>query len=489
MSMTLEEVQHACKTSLYFLCKEILKFDDWDVIHDDIEKHCVRPSKRKMLLIPRGHLKTTIVTKARTIQKLLIDPNRRILIANQVWDKAREMLYEIKELLTNKSELPKIFGRFVSERWREDDIVIAQRTKALSAPSVATTGVEAEMTSTHFDDIVLDDLQGMNNFQTQEQREKVKRFYRSMPDLLEPGGELCIIGTRWHQDDLYAHIMEQEKDYYDIMVRRVVENNRIIFPKKFNLKFDPKTKLWAHSTTHTLDYIDYLKKTKQGDFYSQYMNNPVDEEKQKFKASYFRYWTERPADLFVCMTVDPAISQKSSADYFAINVSGMDKDSNIYVLDTIKGRWAPSDAIEHIFTTYLKWKPTHVGLETAGFQKTLQYSLNDQMQRKNIYFAVTELKHVNTTKELRINALEPYFRNGKIFHAKWMKSLEDELLNFPVGRHDDEVDALASQLELLVAAEENVAKNIPVGSWEDAFQNARRHNDRYRDFFHEALNG
>lgn len=489
-TVSIEEVQKACKESLHFLCTQMLGFKDWDEVHDDLERTLARPSRRKMILIPRGHLKTTVVTKAFAIQNILRDPDCRILIANQIWDKAREMLYEIKQLLTDKSDLPKLFGSFVSERWREDDIVVRQRRKALAAPSIGTSGVEAELTSSHYDIIFLDDLQGEKNFQTPEQREKVKRYYRSMMDLLEPGGLLIVIGTRWHLDDVYQYILDNEAEYFDITVRKVVEDGHIIFPKKFSKKFNPKTKAWEFSPTQCMDFINYLKKRPSEEFSSQYMNDPIDSENQIFKHDYFKYWEQRPPRLYVAMTIDPAISEKHSADYFAINVSGMDENYNIYVLDTLKGHWKVAESIDNIFSMYNKWHPSAVGLETVAYQKALKQWLEASMRERGVYFPITELRRsTNESKEFRIKSLEPFFKEGKIHFNKWMKSLEDEALSFPRGKHDDEIDALASQLELLVPGDSAEAAGVPPGSWEAAYQEARAHNTKYRDFFHETLNG
>lgn len=486
-TIDLEQVKDACKKSLHFLCTQILGFKDWDVVHDDLERVLARPSRRKLILIPRGHLKTTVITKAYAIQLLLRDPDTRILIANQIWDKAREMLYEIKQLLTDKSDLPKLFGNFLSERWREDDIVILQRKKALAAPSIGTSGVEAELTSSHYDVIFLDDLQGEKNFQTPDQREKVKRYYRSMMDLLEPGGLMIVVGTRWHLDDVYQYIMDVEKDYFDITVRRVVEDGHIIFPKKFSKKFNPKTKAWEFSQEQCMDFINFLKKRPSEEFSSQYMNNPIDSENQIFKHEYFKYWEQRPPRLFIAMTIDPAISEKQSADYFAINVSGMDENYNIYVLDTLKGHWKVAESIENIFSMVRKWHPNAIGLETVAYQKALKSWLEEKMREKGEYFPITELRRsTNESKEFRIKSLEPFFKEGKIFFARWMKSLEDEALAFPRGKHDDELDALASQLELLIPGDMESRMDVPTGSWEEAFLDARKAHANYNDFFHEV---
>lgn len=488
--MDLARLQEACKVSLHFLCTEILGFKDWDTVHFDIEKFLCRPSQRKLLLVPRDHLKTSIVTKAWTIQNLLKNPNVRALITNQVWAKSKEMLFEIKEFLTTKSDLPKIFGEFQSDRWREDDIVIRQRTKALSAPTIATSGVEAEQTSSHFDIIIHDDLQGQQNYRTPEQRQKVKEYYQSTIALLEPDGFMVVVGTRWHLDDIYAHIIENEATYYDVMVRRVVEDGKLIFPKKFSKKLNRLKKIWEPSLTQVHDYVTYLKESKRSQFYSQYMNNPVDEENQKFKHAFFQYWDRRPERLAISMTVDPAIGLKNENDYTAINVSGMDEGGKIYVLDTLKGRWSPYDAIQAIFTTYLKWQPHTVGLETGGFQKTYQYALEEEMRRRKVFFSIKELKHgSNLSKEMRIEALEPYYRMGMVTHAIWMKgkSLEEELLSFPKGRHDDELDAMASQLEVLVPGDSVPLMDINPHSWQAAFEEARAANQPYKSFFHETI--
>lgn len=448
----IDQIKSACKDSLWYLCKRVLWKNstkcDWDPIHDDMEVFLNRPSRLKLILVPRNHLKTAVITKAWSIQQLLRDPNRRVLIANQVWDKAREMLYEIKEYLTDKTDLPHLFGSFGSNRWTVDDIVIKQRTAALSAASIATTGVEAETTSSHYDDIICDDLQGLQNVSTKEQREKVKKFFRSLKDLADgASARMIVVGTRWHEDDLYQEILDKEAKYWDVMIRKVIENGKPIYPSKF-----------------TSEYIQYLKETRPLDeFYSQYYNEPFAEENQFFRSAYLKYFTERPKGLYVAMTVDLAISQKTESDQTAFVVSGMDSKGKIYILDYLAGRWTPGETIENTFKLYSQWKPNVVAFETNGFQRTMKYMVEDKMLQERTHFYIQELHHgAERSKIERIKALEPYYRRGDVFHAEWMKGkdLELELLSFPKGRHDDLIDALASALEVLRPGHEEYIPNI-----------------------------
>lgn len=490
MLISQDELREACQNDLHVLCTQFLGYKDWDSIHDELEVFLDKPSSKKALLIPRNHLKTSIVTIGKSIQYLLKNPDIRILIANQVWDIARKMLFEIKEHLDGKSQLPQLFGEFKSDLWNQDVITIRQRRKALKEPTIATTGVEAEQTGGHYDVIFLDDLTGLQNSQTPEQREKTKRFRRSMINLLEPGGTLIEVGTRWHLDDTFSEIFEKEAEYYDIMNRQIIEDGKIIFPKKFNKKFDPEHKIWLPMKEPCMDFINYLRASMTpAEFSAQYMNNPIDEENQLFKPDYFKYYERRPDRLFVSMAIDPAISEKHAADYFAINISGMDEKYDIYVLDTLRGHWNVSEAINNIFSMYMKWKPSVIGMETISFQKAIKAWLENAMRERGVHFPVTELKrNTNESKEFRIKALEPFYREGKVYHASWMKNLEMELATFPKGKHDDEIDALASQLDLLVPGDSASSGDIPTGSWEDAFQQAKKLN-RFHDFFHETLNG
>jgi predicted phage terminase large subunit-like protein len=493
-----EKVKEMCRKSLWFLATEILGYKDWDLIHDDLEKMLNKPAKRKLILIPRGHLKTAIGTKAYAIQRILKNPNIRILIANQVWDKSREMLFEIKEFMTGKSVLPSLFGNFESQRWRDEEIIVRQRTQALSSPTISTTGVEADITSAHFDLIILDDLMGAQNSQTKEQRDKVKRFYRFCTALLDPpnpktgeGGEMVVIGTRYHHDDLYQEIIDHEADYFDIMIRQVVEDGKILFPKKFNMRFDGNIKSWIQTDVPTMDYVNFLRDSMGIDFSTQYMNEPVDSDTQIIKREYFKYYRKRPDNLYIVTTVDPALSMETRSDYTAIVTCGMDDKRNIYVLDTMRGKWdSPADIITAILESVDKWKPHQLGIEENAFQKSLRYWLEELTLKKRSIPPIYPLKApVTKSKLYRLKSMEPYYRNGMVYHHETHKGkeMENELLCLTadgyMGKHDDLIDALSWQLELLSAGATERPQEIPVGSWAWEEMVARKSINNFRSFF------
>ena len=119
----LAEIADLCRKDLKFLCTQFLGYKDWDLVHDDVELLLRKPSRKKALLLPRGHLKSTLVTVAYSIQQIIKNPNVRILIANQVWDMSRAFMREIKAQLEG-SQLKYLFGEFTSPKWNEDLLVV-----------------------------------------------------------------------------------------------------------------------------------------------------------------------------------------------------------------------------------------------------------------------------------------------------------------------------------------------------------------------------
>src|SRR3990167_1576202 len=77
--------QDRCKNDLKYLCWEVLRFRDWDTCHDNLSEFLRKSAKnKKLILMPREHLKSSIVTIAKAIQHILADHNISILFANAV---------------------------------------------------------------------------------------------------------------------------------------------------------------------------------------------------------------------------------------------------------------------------------------------------------------------------------------------------------------------------------------------------------------------
>ena len=303
----------------------------------------------------------------------------------------------------------------------------------------------------------MDDVVNRDNVFTMDQIEKVKQRYKDSLDLLEPGGQLIVIGTRWHDSDLYGWILDspEVRRAYETMVKRAFEGNIgedigfvSLWPEKFSrqeLAGRLREEGWAH-------------------FSAQYLNDPVPEEDADFKRTWFNYYDEshmRGKLLNKFLVIDPALSQDKTADFTAMVVVGVDEYNLIYILDIVRERLSPNALIDGIIRLVEKWQIVDVGIEMVAFQKTIAYSLRDDERFKRRPFHISELKPNERSKHERIKGLQPLYENGKIYHGKHLSNtlyLEDELVRFPRGTKDDIIDALSYVLDLIYPARQKATK-------------------------------
>lgn len=144
--------------------------------------------------------------------------------------------------------------------------------------------------------------------------------------------------------------------------------------------------------------------------------------------------------LRIISTVDLATSTKESADYTVITTVGLDKKNNIFVLDVIRERLEAPEVLKLLQTVYDKWNPEMIGIERAGYQLALI-----QIVRRQTTLPIVELK-ADRDKLSRALPLSAKMEAGMVFFprdAVWFSDMEKELLQFPNGEHDDQVDSLA----------------------------------------------
>lgn len=104
-----------------------------------------------------------------------------------------------------------IFGDWRTDHdWSQESITIAPRTAVKKESSITCSGIGAGKTGMHYDVIIMDDLNSAENSNTLEARAKIIDHYRMNHAILEPGGIMVVIGTRYAQDDVIGHILDTE---------------------------------------------------------------------------------------------------------------------------------------------------------------------------------------------------------------------------------------------------------------------------------------
>jgi predicted phage terminase large subunit-like protein len=179
-------------------------------------------------------------------------------------------------------------------------------------------------------------------------------------------------------------------------------------------------------------------------FTNQYLNKVIPTELQTFKRDWLKIYTRVPRRVNTFMAIDPALSEADTADNTGIVVVDVDAQNQRYVRYAKRHRVNPTELIDLIFRLHAQFNTTAIGVEQIAYQKALLYFLDQEMRRRNTILPVEGIKYPPTkSKQTRILSLVPYFEYGRMLLNQGLQELEQELLEFPRGRHDDLIDALA----------------------------------------------
>jgi predicted phage terminase large subunit-like protein len=148
-----------------------------------------------------------------------------------------------------------------------------------------------------------------------------------------------------------------------------------------------------------------------------------------------------PVNVF--MGVDPASSVRKTADYSVIMPVAVDENNNRYILQYYRNRATPMQLAENIIEYFKMFKPVKVRVESVGYQEMLREYLRQRCDEENIFISGLEIKESpRTSKSSRLETMQPYFAQKKMYMMETMEELKDELLLYPRGKHDDLLDGL-----------------------------------------------
>ncbi len=209
-----EQMRRGGLADLMFLSKKILGAYNIGKIHykwAEILKNFWASDHNLLLLLSfRSSLKSSIISCNFSIQRILENPNIRILLTNEKEDNAKKFLGIIRTHFQENKMLRYVYGDYTSKlkKWTEYEFTVDNRTKALKEPTVMIGSIDKSPVSLHQDLIIEDDLQSRLNIQTKEQIDKVWQYHKDLLSLLEPNGKRIILGTKWAFNDIYSRIIK-----------------------------------------------------------------------------------------------------------------------------------------------------------------------------------------------------------------------------------------------------------------------------------------
>lgn len=294
--------------------------------------------------------------------------------------------------------------------------------------------------------LVIDDfVKNAEEAESQTTREALKDWYRTTAyTRLAPGGGVIILATRWHQDDLAGWLETEGEqgtgDRFKVVRYPMIATEDERYRRKGEV---------LHPERYDLDEAVRIRRAVgPRSWAALYQQNPVGDTGAYFTESMFKMFTPpAPRRLSVYATFDLAIGQKEQNDYTVGVVGGVTKDDDLYILDVVRGRWNSLEIVDQIIAVYRKWLPEIIGLERGQISMSIGPYLDKRIHEEKLYsMNITDLPTGRRDKVSRARTIQGRMAQGKVKFerdALWLEPLMTEMTSFPVGKHDDQVDAMA----------------------------------------------
>ena len=244
--------------------------------------------------------------------------------------------------------------------------------------------------------------------------------------------------ARWHTQDLAGHILDEWADdwtHLDLPAVCEQEVDRLgrhqgdaLWPEFYNVK----------------DLTEIKEVIGTREFNSQYQQRPVGAEGSLIKLEWFGRYKGQPSNITrTIQSWDTAYDSQSRHDPSVCTVWGVGSDQRIYLLDVWRKRAEYPDVKKAIAEMYQRWPLTQKILIE---NRTSGKSIVKDLQQTNLPI----LPVIDPgSKEIKVISITGLIESGKVLlpeSAPWLYEYETEIAQFPVGKHDDQVDSTAQAL-------------------------------------------
>jgi predicted phage terminase large subunit-like protein len=400
---------------------------------------------RKLILIPRGHFKTTFASICYPIWRLCKNPCERIIIASYIDDKAIECLEEIIQRI-HTDIFQSLFGDRIptKEHWikAKAEMIRIPRQGSVTGPTILCIGTNSAEVGRHCSMFIIDDMVAENDVNSESSREKSWAWLGRQLAVLDPGSEMIIIGTPWHSDDVYARL--QRLPDWHVVKRSYKEDGKYIFPTRFN--------------DTVINGIREIMNDYQ--FACFYELSPISDSSNPFNINKFDFIDYDPtypqSDVWTYILVDPAVSLEEHSCPTGIVIGDAIHGptfKQFVVKEAIQEKLHPDQLVELVFAMVKEHKPRSVVIEAEATQKTFHYWIRQEQMRRGVHFQLEEVKNPrNVTKYQRLLSLQPYLHNHTIIFDKKMpgyQAIMTEFATYPKGKTDDLICALSFALPIV----------------------------------------
>lgn len=403
--------------------------------------------RRVMVFMPPRHGKSEVGSKKFPAWFLGRNPDKDIIISSY----SADLAYDFSRIARNTL---RDWGHLWGVEVASDSGAVGRWGIEGHRGGLVAAGVGGPITGRGAHVAIIDDpFKNWEEAASQTIRNRVWNWHRStLRTRLAPGGAIVLIMTRWHEDDLagrlIAHAKESGQEWMIVNFPQYAEEGDL-------LGREVGETLWPE--WYPPEEIEEIKKDLGSYlFEAMHQQRPSPEEGDLFKRSWFRYFYEdeeyyvlvqpegeekrvKKSDCWIFQTVDPAATEKEKSDYFALSTFIVTPERDLLVSDVFREKAETTKHGAIMRSQYERHHPAFQGVENKTF------GLNIIQGMRTSGLPIRPIK-ADTDKVSRARTVSARYEVGTVYHrrgASWLNVVEDELVTFPNGEHDDVVDTIA----------------------------------------------
>jgi len=403
---------------------------------------------------PRLHAKTSAGTITEALAAALFGSDDFILLIGATETLAGKLLGNITNIIQEDSALQETF-KLAPLVMNETELVLRVGGRECCILAKGCAGGSGKVRGLMWRQkrpslILLDDIEDDEAVENRDRREKLSDW---MDNALIPCGsdnaKIRMKGTILHFDSYLEHTMRSDiwKSLRFAAHRSFEDFTDILWPEKF-----PETRLRAIRQR-------YIEKSKQSGYSREYLSYPMAEADAYFRRGDFVPMLDRDHESKKRYYggVDLAISKKEKSDRCSFVIVGVDAENICHVVERRRLTGAEKDGTKIIaewFELQRKWDIEAWMCGRDHIQMALGSFLTAEMIAQDCYMTIEELPGAVSSRDKQSVAVpfQARMRAHRIrfnVNAEWFPEYQDELLRFPRGEHDDDVDATANIFQML----------------------------------------
>lgn len=400
---------------------------------DNLERVERGEIERLMVLMPPGSAKSTYASilfpcwyLARHQQDSIIAASHTVGLAERFGRRVRNHIAE--------------WGPTLGVSLSPDNQAAGQWSLATGGDYYAV-GILGPITGRRADLAIIDDpVKSREEADSETIRERIWDWWTNdLLTRLKPGARVVLIMTRWHEDDVGGRVLADMASGGRSWTVLQLPMEAVPGDPLGRAVGEP---LWPEWFTEDMR-AEAKRDTRK--WSALYQQAPAPDEGTYFLREWLRPVAKMPPrdSMRVYGASDYAVTA-DGGDYTVHVVVGLDAESRLWLLDVWRKQASSDVWIEAFCDLVLRWKPLGWAEEVGQIRAGVGPFLARRMRERRAYVARADFP-LRADKSVRAQSIRGRMAMDGLHypeHAPWAADLIAELLSFPAGKHDDQVDAL-----------------------------------------------